>query len=216
MGVQIANHSSMEIDTSTDSCLIAAQEQWHPHLARGMALHAAGEPQAALAPLAEAIRISASYHPLFHFLESGLNTELAIQHLQRQDWAEAERLFTRAVFLHHDNATAIAGEKLAQAQTQAKLPAYATLQLCAPLAPLDASHEGIHQLRTKGQLAEAIELCDRVHKRYHQLAALPWLARAQCFAALGEHALAQNDIRRGMDLDRKNPDLLALSQELAA
>jgi tetratricopeptide (TPR) repeat protein len=213
---RIANHSGMEIDHHTDSCLIAAQMQWHPHLQQGLALYAAGEAKAALLPLAEAIRISASYHPLFHFLESGLNTELAIMHLQQHNWHEAERLFTRAVFLHHDNATAIAGEKLAQTQTLAPLPTYATLQLCMPLAPLDAANTGIHQLRGEGRYHEAIEQCDAIHKRYHQLAALPWLARARCFAALGEDMLARNDIRHGMDLDRNNSDLLALSLELAA
>lgn len=206
-----------------DPCLQHAYDQWHSHLEQGLALYETSNPQAALTPLADAIRISASFHPLFHFLESGLNTELAQYYLQQDAWAEAETAFTRAIFLHHDNATAIAGKQLAQAQTCEALPRYDTLGLSSPLKPALPTAEGIHLWRKQAQMAEdkaplyhsAIAQCEAAHLRYHQLAALPWLARARCFAALGEDALARNDIRHGMDLDRRNPDLLALSMRLA-
>lgn len=209
-----------------DPCLTHAHAQWLPALQQGIALAEARDFAAAHKPLAEAIRISASFHPLFHYLESGLNTELAIRHLRAGEFAEAEQLFTRAEFLHHDNATALAG--LAASKNHdatANLPPYSTLQLAAPLTPPPAEN-GIHALYRRAKKAaaheaiplyrEAIAECEAVHPAYHKLAALPWLHRAECFAAQGEDLLARNDIRHGMDLDRDNPDLLALSLNLAA
>lgn len=206
-----------------DPCLQHAHAQWHSHLEQGIVLYEASNPQAAIAPLAEAIRISASFHPLFHFLESGLNTELAQHYLQQSIWDKAEAAFSRAIFLHHDNATALAGKQLAQTQAADTLPRYDTLSLSAPLKPASPTETGIHAWRKLARAAEdktplylaAIEHCEAAHLRYHQLAALPWLARARCFAAMGEDSLARNDIRHGMDLDRHNPEFLALSVKLA-
>lgn len=216
----MANHESMN---TPDPCLTHAQSQWLAPLRQGQAHYEAGELAAALAPLAEAIRISAAFHPLFHYLESGLNTELAQLHLARGEWEEAAAAFKRAEFLHHDNAVAVAGMKQAQAREAAELPAYGTLALSRPLAPGEDTPHGIHatrrRAREEGSAAlyrQAIELCEAAHLRYHQLAAQPWLARARVFAAQGEEALARNDIRHGMDLDRKNADLLHLSLQLAA
>lgn len=210
--------------TITDPCLVEAHRQWQPFFAEGEAYYAGQNPQAALAPLAEAIRISASYHPLFHFLESGLNTELGIVYLAQQQWAEAEATFERAVFLHHDNATAISGQQLAQTHINAELPRYRTLFLSSPLKGVEGAG-GIHTLRKRARKAdadaaialyqEAIQICEQTHLHYHTLTAQPWLARARCFAAQGEDALARNDIRHGMDLDRKNTELLELSLSLA-
>lgn len=215
----------METQTDTDPCLADAYDQWQPPLQHGIALFDAGETKAALTPLAEAIRLSASFHPLFHFLESGLNTELAQYHLANGEWDEAKALFARAVFLHHDNPTALAGVKLVEARQAGELPRYPILPLSSPLKPATSDEPGIHTLRQQAMLAngqekavlyhQAIALCETAHKRYHQLAALPWLARARCFAALGEDVLARNDIRHGMDLDRRNADLLTLSASLA-
>lgn len=215
----------MDTQTDTDPCLADAYSQWQQPLQHGITLYEAGESKAALTPLAEAIRLSASFHPLFHFLESGLNTELAQYHLANGEWDEAKALFTRAVFLHHDNPTALAGVKLADAWQTKELSRYPILSLSSPLKPANSEAPGIHALRQQALLADdhekvalyhqAIALCETAHKRYHQLAALPLLARARCFAALGEDALARNDIRHGMDLDRRNADLLALSASLA-
>lgn len=213
------------LPADTDPCLLHAHAQWLPHLHQGMAMAEAGDYAAALTPLAEAIRISASFHPLFHFLESGLNTELAALYLRNGEWEEAERLFTRAVFLHHDNATALQGREMAQHHESGVLPAYSTSELSARLSP-PQSPQGIHALRRQARAAEmaeavplyrqAIVLCETAHQAYHRAAALPWLHRAECFAAQGEDLLARNDIRHGMDLDRTNAGLLALSVRLAA
>lgn len=210
---------------NTDPCLFHAHAQWRVPLHQGKALMEDRQYSAALAPLAEAIRISASFHPLFHFLESGLNTELAILHLQAGEWEEAEKLFDRAIFLHHDNASALQGKTLAQAREHGNLPPYGTERLSAALTP-PPTEDGIHALRRKARKATkdeaaplyhaAIESCERTHLAYHRVAALPWLYRAECFAAQGEDLLARNDIRHGMDLDRNNAELLALSLRLAA
>lgn len=220
------NHSSMHHPPpQTDPCLLHAHNQWAPPLHEAQQHIDAAKFAAALLPLAEAIRISASFHPLFHYLESGLNTELAMLYMHQGNWEQAEACFTRAVFLHHDNATAIQGKQLAQQRQMGNLPAYGTLQLSAPLTPR-ASDTGIHAVYQQARTAtgdtaiaryhEAIALCEATHLNYHQWAALPWLARAECFAAQGEDLLARNDIRHGMDLDRKNAGLLALSVSLAA
>ena len=213
------------LPSNTDPCLLHAHAQWRGPLQQGRTLADNGDYSAALTPLAEAIRISGSFHPLFHFLESGLNTELAALHLQHGEWAEAERLFDRAVFLHHDNAVALQGKALAQAEESAPLPAYQTRQLAALLTPKPTA-DGIHALYRQAHAADkaeaialsrqAIELCESTHRMYHRAAALPWLCRAECFAAQGEDLLARNDIRHGMDLDRENAELLALSVRLAA
>lgn len=213
------NHNGM---TTQDPCLTHAHAQWLAPLQRGEACYDAGELHAALAPLAEAIRISAAFHPLFHFLESGLNTELAQLYLSQDEWDKAETAFKRAEFLHHDNEVAIAGLQLAKAQQKAELPTYRTISLSRPLKP-EVTEQGIYALRKRAKetgsaalYAEAIEACEAAHLHYHQLAAQPWLVRARVFAAQGEEALARNDIRHGMDLDRKNADLLQLSMQLAA
>lgn len=212
--------------THYDPCLTHAIAQWHAPLAQGKAQMAQGNVKAALPLLGEAIRISASFHPLFHFLESGLNTELAILHLRGGKFAQAQTLFTRAVFLHHDNATALAGQQACAAQdATATLPPYGTLQLAAELAPAP-SEGGVHAIHARAKKAaapeaiplyeKAITLLESVHPAYHREAAMPWLYRAECFAAQGEDLLARNDIRHGMDLDRENAGLLALSLQLAA
>jgi tetratricopeptide (TPR) repeat protein len=206
--------------TIKDPCLEHAHNQWNKALQQGIASYEAHQLQEAVAALSEAIRISSSFHPLFHFLESGLNTELAQYLLAQHAWTEAESAFDRAIFLHHDNAIAIAGKQLAQSCKAVALPAYDTLGMSSPLRPSSRTDNGIHALRyaarnaTDGDLAlyrASIAQCEAAHLHYHQLAALPWLARATCFATMGEDALARNDIRHGMDLDRSNADLLELS-----
>jgi tetratricopeptide (TPR) repeat protein len=52
--------------------------------------------------------------------------------------------------------------------------------------------------------SRAITLCDATHQQYHALAAQPWWLRAALHRALGEHLLAMNDLKRGLDLDRQN------------
>ena len=62
--------------------------------------------------------------------------------------------------------------------------------------------------------SHAITLCDATHRQYHALAAEPWWLRAALHRALGEHLLAMNDLKRGLDLDRQNAWALAQMAEL--
>ena len=73
----------------SEASLNTAHAQWLAPLEAGRALLDAGEISACLAPLSEAIRISAAYHPEYHFLESGLNTELGRLWLEQGDYAKA-------------------------------------------------------------------------------------------------------------------------------
>ncbi|MCH2546487.1 MAG: hypothetical protein MK052_02600 [Alphaproteobacteria bacterium] len=212
--------------THSDPCLIHAYRQWQAPLEQGSALYNASKMAQAIIALTDATRISASFHPLFHYLESGLNTELAEIYAANNQWQEACTAYERAVFLHHDNTTAIAGKTNAETKQPNTAERYRTIGLSIKLRPENYQLNGIYALRKQARTAsplesitlyqQAIAECEATHLRYHQLAALPWLMRAQCFAAQGEDALARNDIRHGMDLDRANTDLLQLSVSLAA
>lgn len=189
----------------TEAALAAAYSGWHAALKAGREALKSGDAQAALAPLSEAIRISAAYHPEFHFLESGMNTELGRILRAQGDGEGAKAAFERAVFLHHQNEVALAG--LASAPI---LPAYT--MAARNLASWAAIGGGkvvdvetcLFTLRAQAKTVEdwrsVISLTDEAHKQYHKLAAEPWFLRAKAHRALGEKELASNDQRRAEDL----------------
>jgi tetratricopeptide (TPR) repeat protein len=214
-------------ETYPDPSLERIHRQWLPDQQQGLTLLAEGKAEEALIFLSRAITISASFHPVYHFLESGLNTELAILYQRHGNAEAALKHFNRALFLHHDNATALAGKAAIEAQQlEAPLPAYPMLELAAELSPPAGKAEAgtIHDLHSRALTVpyeeacllyeEAIRRCEPAHQRYHQLAALPWLFRAEAFIALKEAALAKNDIRRGKDLDRHHPDWQRLEEAI--
>ena len=195
----------------SEASLNTALAQWLAPLEKARALFDAGEIAACIAPLSEAIRISAAYHPEYHFLESGLNTELGRFWLEQGDFAKAEKTFTRAVFLHHQNDVALAGLDAAKTKQQTKLPAYtmAAKHLKAWAAvggggEVIPASPCIFTARTEAKTPETLEaliaLTDEIHKEYHKLAAEPWFLRAKAHRMLGEKELAANDQRRAEDL----------------
>lgn len=204
-----------------DGSLHGIQARWEALLAEGIARLQAGNAEAAVALLSEAVQESARYHPLFHFFESGLNLELGILMLRAEKGHNAVPYFERAIFLDHNNETAKQG--LAAAQTKdfdACLTPYPFAALTEDL-PAAVSGTGMHALRRQARketaqkaatlYAQAIATCEATHQAYHRAAALPWLWRARAFHQLGQIALARNDARRGLDLDATNPDLMGLS-----
>ena len=214
---------------SHDASLLLAQGRWLPFMEQAQARWDGGEAETALAPASEAIRLSADVHPQYHFLESGLHTTLGTLHLRHGTFAEATRHFDRAVFLHHDNPVALAGQAAAGRQESATLPAYthakawaewlafcgvADTELKSGIFEAWAEAERAEKEQAISLLSHAITLCDATHLQYHALAAQPWWLRAALHRALGEHALAINDLKRGLDLNRKNVWALAQLAEL--
>lgn len=203
-----------------DPALTQAESTWKAALDAGKKALEAKEYANAIAQLSDAVQQSAHFHPLFHFLESGLNTELALLHLSRGEFDEAHKHFIRAVFLDHENATAKQGAKQADEEDKTPLPAYGMERLLADF-PKPETKESIWQWRAQAMQAQgdeaialyqlAIAQCETTHEAYHKAAAQPWLWRAKSFLAQGERALAKNDGRRGLDLDKQHPDLLSMA-----
>jgi len=105
----LRNSENDETLRTADASLILAHGRWSSFMHEAVRLTVAGHHEAALAPASEAIRLSADVHPQYHFLESGLHTALGGLHLRHGEYGKAKRHFDRAVFLHHDNAVALAG-----------------------------------------------------------------------------------------------------------
>lgn len=168
--------------------------------------------------LSEAIHISAHFHPLFHFFESALNTELACIYAKQSNRIQAKALATRALFLEHDNEAAA---HILDGLPIAEIPIYNkatnTQQGWLPIGLQAAAltNETIFTLAAnareqaqQGDEAAAIQSYQRAiaqteqaHQAYHKAAAKPWILRAEYFTALGEHALAKNDLIKARDLD---------------
>lgn len=196
---------------AVDISLAKASAQWQASLAEGIEALDRGEPDAAIPLLSHAVTVSARFHPLYHFLESGLNTELAARLLAEGNFEEAAKYFKRAVFLDHSNMAAMEGKKAAEDGQMDKKISYSLAAMLEGMELGDGSEGTIWGLRNRGRYLDAIELCETTHLAYHKAAAQPWLWRARAFLAKGERMLARNDARRGLDLDRKHPDLLGLS-----
>lgn len=199
-----------------DPLLEAAHHAWLPALKRGILLAQEGENEAAITAFSEAIRISAAFHPRFHFLESGLQTELAIYLLNQEKWDDAAKHFKRAVFLDHTNEPALQGQNLAASQRLEVLPAYdraatTLMDWLGGASPPTLHHEHLLSLRAQARTAEGnmktrlylelLEKCEEAHQHYHRLASLPWRWRAELFRKQNQIELAENDLRRSRDLD---------------
>lgn len=214
---------------SLDASLVLACKRWQPAMQEARGAWAAGSANEAVESASQAIRLSADVHPQYHFVESGLHTALGALHLRHGEYDEAKRHFDRAVFLHHDNPVALAGQGAEERREAMDLPAYAHakawaewLEFCG-VAETDLK-SGIFEAWRKAEKAEKVEaislfshaitLCDATHRQYHALAAEPWWLRAALHRALGEHLLAMNDLTRGLDLDRQNAWALAQLAEL--
>ena len=222
-----------------DATLLLAYCRWKTHLADAKILQQAGQPEVAVMCASEAIRLSADVHPQYHFLESGLHTALGALHVQYGEYDDAKRHFERAVFLHHDNPVALAG--VAAIGNEAvkppsprggegiTLPPYTHAKAWAEWQAFCGAHDsehrsGIFEAWQQAERAEkneaislythAITLCDATHRQYHAMAAEPWWLRAALHRALGEHLLAMNDLKRGLDLDRQNAWALQQLAEL--
>lgn len=202
-----------------DDSLAYAYATWKPALESGVTALEAGELSKAVSLLSDALRISASFHPVYHFLETGLNTELARLLYQAKEMEKVMQVLDRAIFLHHDNPAALyAKQLLVKGQLWNPVPYY-FLKDCQSLAQkgeifrLYAHSCNSDDLNQKIIfLKQAIEICEETHKHYHRLAAVPWVWRARAFLAQGEEMLplARNDIWRGLDLDKLSAELLAL------
>lgn len=214
----------MSVDTVViiDPFLATAQKQWEMHLDQGVTAYHAQNWAEALQHFSVAVSESARYHPLFHYLESGLHTELAQLHCKNNDFELAHTHFKRALFLHHDNETAQKGLEIDLSDgTEHVLPPYPFAALTATLPPPQQAAGCIRSLRMQARnrevteaisaYQEMIEICEATHLAYHSAASLPWLWRAKTFIKQGETALARNDAIRGLDLDRKNIDLASLA-----
>lgn len=171
--------------------------------------------------LAEAIRISAHFHPLFHFFESALNTELAILKQAMGQGEDAKRLAKRALFLEHDNQTA----RAIMAGEVANVPPYDKASnslhdwipsgVDVAVMQMDTSHNSMfamtHHARSLALKADedattsayqaAIEQTEQTHKAYHIAASKPWLHRAQYFQQQAQTELANNDLNHARNLD---------------
>jgi tetratricopeptide (TPR) repeat protein len=212
-----------------DASLLLALGRWKPMLDHAWQLAQTESFELAFAPASEAIRLSADVHPQYHFLESGLHTALGSLHLRHGEWEEATRHFDRAVFLHHDNDVAQAGQGAAARHERVELPPYTHaktwvewMEFCG-VAQSELQSGFFEPWVRAGRAAKteavslfshAITLCDATHRQYHALAAQPWWLRAALHRALGEPLLAMNDLSRGLDLDRQNGWALAQMAEL--
>ena len=208
----------VKADEKIDGSLLLAQSAWQGALAEGMACLQAGNAAGAIAPLSQAVQESARYHPLYHFLESGLQTDVATLYLSQAAFNQAKPHFERAIFLDHSNEIAKQGLDMIATGNVSPLPRYPLLELTESLPANDNDLKYIRRqvlgLSAKDAITHylrAIEICEATHLAYHQSAALPWLWRARAFRAQGETYLAKNDARRGLDLDRTNANLMGLS-----
>lgn len=208
----------VKADVKIDGSLLLAQSAWQKALTEGVARLQAGDTAGAIAPLSQAVQESARYHPLYHFLESGLQTDLGALYLVQHADDQAKLHFERAVFLDHSNEIAKQGLDMIATGNVSPLPRYPLLELTESLP---ANHNDLKYIRRQvinlsakdaiHHYLRAIQICEATHLAYHQSAALPWLWRARAFRAQGETYLAKNDARRGLDLDRTNADLMGLS-----
>lgn len=219
LNLQILMIDNSNIEALEGSLALACAN-WQPLMHRAQQHMQTGESEQAIECASEAIRLSAAVHPRYHFLESGLHTALAALHLKDGDEIEATRHFERAVFMHHDNPTALAGlEAMKQKGGVPRLPLYTHEMVWEEWAAFcGAEHSiprsGIFELKAKAQeaqgptqyefYAQAIAHCDATHRQYHVLAAETWWLRAQLHYQSGEIMLAINDLTRGLDLDRAN------------
>jgi tetratricopeptide (TPR) repeat protein len=195
-----------------EACLAQAFATWNHQLERAISMKEAQRFEDAEQFFHEAVKISASYHPLFHFWESGLNTELGKIFLAAGNFSAAEQHFSRAIWLHRQNEAAKTGLEAAKNQSKnTDLKIYDTLKFASPLSKIvadDFSEKNILILHlealTNNSVAAysaAISCCEESHQEYHKLAAIPWLERANYFSEINAHALAKNDLRRAFDLD---------------
>lgn len=229
-GFAMRNMGNDERVGTVDATLMLAHRRWAASMDEVQKLAEAGLLEQALAPAAEAIRFSAAAHPQYHFIESGLHTALGSLHLRHGEHEEAKRHFERAVFLHHDNAVALAGQGAAERREALALPSYthakawaewlifcdvAQTQLKSRIFELWAHAEEAKKDAAISLYADAITLCDATHQHYHAFAAEPWWLRAALHHALGETLLAMNDLKRGLDLDRQNVWASLLLTQLA-
>ena len=172
--------------------------------------------------MSKAIQISAHYHPLIHFFEASLQTELAYAYQQLGDTERATQHAKRAVFLDHNNQTAIAIAGSNPTTINALLYGASIYTLSGWLGgdarypPIGETEEMfVEALQAKTLLDEKswnaaidtysklIEQMEDLHQAYHIEAAKPWLMRAEYFQAKGEKELAENDLRKAKDLDRE-------------
>ncbi|MBY0354508.1 MAG: hypothetical protein K2Q12_02115 [Rickettsiales bacterium] len=217
------NLQSLMIDSSDveslDGSLALACAQWHPMMNKAQQHMQAGESEPAIECASEAIRLSALWHPQYHFLESGLHTAVGALYLAEKHYAMATQNFSRALFLHHDNTSAHAGLCAAQQQVSDEIPPYTealSWQAWCNMASCDGvslqSELFEKRLQAENSMGDsaflayedATKCCDATHQAYHRLAAQPWWLRASLFMEQGEDALAKNDLRRGLNLDRTN------------
>lgn len=179
---------------------------------------AKSEPAKAEQHLTQAITIASSFHPLFHFYESGLNTELAKLYIRQEKFEDAVAAARRAEFLDHENEPAkqILNGNYSILQEYTKAP----LTTANWFANEQAGHLNLKEMsmfaaafeakqlasqsnfsKPEALYKQAIQETETAHQAYHKLAAKPWLARANYFQEIGEEELAKNDIRRARDLD---------------
>lgn len=205
----------------TDAALQQAYRHWQEPLAQGHALWQAGRLRAAEAAFHEAVRISASYHPLFHFFESGLNTELALTLYALGDNAPLQSVVERALFQDHFNPVMLSFAQWLKGEiTEPVITPYDIWGLSSPLfdgdgsalkaAFLHAQHlqgeEKVHALRA------TIRECEVNHGAFHRLSAEPYTVRAKFFLARNDIFLAQNDVVKGLNLAPKWSKLLEMQE----
>ncbi len=199
-------HESPQID----SALNAIKSSWEAALQAGCDAANAGDHNTAISYFSQAITQSTRFHPLFHFLESGLNTELGILYHKQNNADAAKSHFERAIWLDHDNKTAKQG---IEATSEANFAPYGIPQKIQdmPKGDIWELRQAASQNSDIALYVKAIELCEATHAAYHAAAALPWLHRARSHLAIGERILAKNDGKRGLDLDPTHPDLTGLA-----
>lgn len=205
-----------------DAALQRAYHLWQAPLQQGQAFWQASDFAAAETALNEAVRISASFHPLFHFFESGLNTELALTLYAMGDKERLAPVVKRALFQDHFNPAMLSLQSWLNDGAEPTLHPYDIWGLSSPL--FDAGESALKaaflaSLSLQGEekvnsLRAIIRECETNHGAFHRFSAEPYAVRAEFFLAKNELYLAGNDVVKGLNLAPQWHRLLELRKTI--